>query len=444
MSTAIAPAVRPDAEAPSDDARGPIRAGIAIMVGFFVVIGGWAALAPLHSAVVGGGVVTVEAFRQTVQHLDGGIVRAIEVRDGVHVHQGDLLLRLDETQPRAQADIYVGQYRTLRVQEARLIAERDEQPRLDFPADPLLDRADPSVRGMIEAQLNLFESRRRNIVNQLGILNQRLEQLRQQIRGIQSQLVSINDQIRLTEQEAAGTRQLHQQGYAPLTRVLALERALAELRGRRGDLVAGESRADQAIGEVELQIVQVRRERNVEVNDRLREVQSSLLDIEPRLRASREALERLELRAPMTGIVVGLNIFTIGAVIRPGDRVLDIVPDDSPRLIEAQIDPRDADNIQVGMMAQVQLTGMHTVGITPIVRGTVTHVSADRLTDQRTGAPYFRILVQTDGFSPTDNRNYPLIPGTPVEVVVPTRERSLLSYFMEPLLAATRRAFREH
>lgn len=433
-----------DAAAPSDDARGPIRAGLAIMFAFFVVLGGWMAFAPLHSAVVGTGIVTVEAYRQTIQHLDGGIVRAILVRDGAQVRQGDVLMRLDETQPRAQADVLIGQYRSLRLQEARLTAERDEAARLSFPADALLNADDPAVRAQMEAQRNLFESRRSNIANQLGILNQRLEQLRQQIRGVQSQLVSINDQIRLIEQEATGTRQLHRQGYAPLTRVLALERTLAELRGRRGELVAAESRADQAIGEVELQIVQVRRERNVEVNDRLREVQSNLIEVEPRMHAAREALERLDLRAPMAGIVVGLNVFTVGAVIRPGDRVLDIVPEDSPRLVEAQIDPRDVDNIEVGMEAQIQLTGMHTVGITPIIAGQVSHVAADRMVDQRTGMPFFRILVRTDGTSRTDERRYPLLPGSPVEVVVPTRARTLLSYFAEPLLAATRRAFREH
>ncbi len=426
----------------SDSARGTIIAGMSILAVFFGGFGTWAALAPLDSAVIAPGVVKVEGNRKTVKHLDGGIVKELLVKEGDRVEKGQLLIRLDETDARARIDIFSGQYDSLKALESRLLAERDGLDTIRFP-DFLLDRAgDDNVFEMLAGQINVFETRRASLAGQIAVLQQRIAQLRTQIGGFQAQKRSQERQLELIREELAGTRELHEKGYAPKTRVLALERKAASIEGESGELIADIARTRQAIGEAKLQIAQLQKERLAEATTELRDVQTRLGEVEPRLRWAEETLSRTELAAPEAGYVLGLTAFTVGGVIASGERVLDIVPADSALIIEARIQPSDIDDVYAGMPAEVQLTA-YKRRVVPTVDGVLTWVSADRLTDDRSGEAYYVAYVEIDPESLAEVGEIRLYPGMPAQVMIATGARTALDYLIGPLTSSFDRAFRE-
>jgi HlyD family type I secretion membrane fusion protein len=426
----------------SADARRPIWAGIAIVTVFFGGLGSWAALAPLAGAIVAEGVVKVEANRQAVQHLEGGLVKQILVKDGDLVRDGQVLVRLDETTARANVDVLAAQYDALRALEARLIAERDGREQIAFPDDLTTRQYEPQTAGMLTGQINLFEARRRAFEGQRLLQEQKIAQLNDQISGYDSQVRSNARQMALIEEEAKGTRELWQKGWAPKTKVLALDRTSASLDGARGEAVANIARSKQQIGEAQLQILQLTKDRLSEVADQLREAQTKMLDVEPRLRAARDTLEHTELKAPRGGYVVGLTAFTVGGVIAKGDHVLDVVPVESPLIVEGQIKPEDIEGLQPGRRAEVQLTAYKQRTV-PKVHGLLTRVSADRITDAKNNTSYYQIVVELD---PDELKALPgvkLAPGMPAEIMVPTKERTALDYLVAPLVAGFNKALRE-
>lgn len=427
----------------SDNARIPTLVGMIVFILFFGCLVGWAAFAPLDSAVLSNGVVKVQGNRQTVQHLDGGIVKEILVRDGDRVKEGQVLLRLEDTLPRANVDLLTGQFDAFKALEARLVAERDDRDTISFDPALLERRAkEPQLDQLLRAQENVFEARRRSISGQTAVLNQRIAQLNEQILGYQAQARSNEQQLGFTREELDGTRKLHKEGYATYTRVLALERQAAYLDGQRGEQVANMARARQAIGEAELQILQLRKDRLTEVSDQLRDTQSKLYDIEPRLRTARDALERTSLVAPRSGLVVGLQVFTPGGVINRSDRLLDIVPADTPMIIEGQIQPTEVDDVKPGMKAEVHLTAFKQ-RVTPMIHGEVLNVSADRLQDQRTGMSYYIVTLSIDEKELAETKNIYLAPGMPADVVIPLKPRTALDYILSPLTQTFDHAFRE-
>lgn len=424
------------------NARGPIWVGLAIVALFFGGLGSWAALAPLAGAILAEGVVKVEANRQAVQHLDGGLVRQILVKDGELVREGQVLLRLDESAAKANVDVLSAQLDALRTLEARLVAERDGHDHITFPADVAARQYEPQMAGMLTGQINLFEARRRAFDGQRQLQQQKIAQLKEQIGGYDAQVKSQQRQMALIEEEAKGTRELWQKGWAPKTKVLALDRTTASLDGQRGELVANIARSKQQIGEAELQILQLTKDRLSEVADQLRDAQTKLLDVEPKLRAARDVYDHLELKAPRSGYVVGLTAFTVGGVIAKGDHVLDIVPLESPLVVEGQVKPEEIEGLQVGAPAEVHLSAYKQRNV-PKVRGTVTKVSADRLTDQKTNQAYYQIQVMLDQDELAALPMVQLQPGMPAEITVPTRERTALDYLLAPLAAGFHRALRE-
>jgi len=426
----------------SDSARGTIIAGMSILAVFFGGFGTWAALAPLDSAVIALGVVKVEGNRKTVKHLDGGIVKELLVKEGDRVEKGQVLIRLDETDARARIDIFSGQYDSLKALESRLLAERDGLDTIRFP-DFLLDRAgDDNVFEMLAGQINVFETRRASLAGQIAVLQQRIAQLRTQIGGFQAQKRSQERQLELIREELAGTRELHEKGYAPKTRVLALERKAASIEGESGELIADIARTRQAIGEAKLQIAQLQKERLAEATTELRDVQTRLGEVEPRLGWAKEMLSRTELAAPEAGYVLGLTAFTVGGVIAPGERVLDIVPADNTLIIEARIQPSDIDDVYAGMPAEVQLTA-YKRRVVPTVDGVLTWVSADRLTDDRSGEAYYVAYVEIDPESLAEVGEIRLYPGMPAQVMIATGARTAFDYLIGPLTSSFDRAFRE-
>lgn len=423
--------------------RGSVSFGLLVVLATFVGLGGWATFAPLGSAAIASGQVTVSSNRKQVQHLEGGMVAEILVKDGDEVKAGDLVMRLDRTRPQAQVDIITAQLNTARALEARLIAERDNKKGIQFPEELLGKRSgDATVDATLLAQEKLFETRRSARDGQVKILRQRISQSREQIKGLQAQADGFRRQGDLIADELKGTRELHDKGYAPRTRLLALEREAARLQGERGERLGEISRTSQAIGEAELQILQIEKQFQEEVANGLREAQSNIYDLRERLTAATDVLEHTDIRSPESGIVVSLAVHTVGAVISPGRTIMEVVPSDDTLIIEARLQPQDIDHIMSGMEADVHFSTLKQA-VTPILAGSVLTVSADRLTDDRTMQAYYLMRVAVPESELEKLGTIRLVPGMPAEVYVKTGERTALRYLTQPLTQVLERSMRE-
>ncbi len=420
----------------------PVGIGLATIAVFFGAIGGWAALAPLESAAIAPGVVSVDTNRKTVQHLEGGIVGEIRIRDGDRVGAGQVLLRLDDTQPRATLDLLRGRQVAASALEARLIAERDGLEKITFPDWLVKERENPKSREIIDGQVNIFESRRKAVVGKTSILKQGIAQYSEEIIGLRGQIKSEDRQLELITDELKGLRYLFEKGFAKKPRILALEREAARIKGSRSQNIARIARAEQSIAETRLRINELRTEMINEAVAQLRDVQSELFDLAERVKAAEDVFRRTEIRAPLDGTVVDLQVHTLGGVIAPGERLLDIVPSGDRLVIEARVDPADIDVVHPGLRAEVRLTAFNRRSLVPI-EGTVTSVSADSLVDERSGTSYYLARVELAEDFAQALGDVSLYPGMPVEVMIVTGARTALDYFMRPISRSLNRAFRE-
>jgi HlyD family type I secretion membrane fusion protein len=414
--------------------------GVAAIVVFLGGFGTWAALAPLESAAVAPGAVQVDFNRKTVQHLEGGIVARIMVRDGDVVAAGQELVRLDDTRARATLDLLRGRYLADRAVEARLIAERDGLDRIVFP--PELKLPTGEVETIVSGQNNIFKARRETLTTQRGILRQRIAALQAEGTGLTAKIAAQGTQLRLVAEERDDVRGLYEQGLAKKARMLALERAVAEIEGDRADNRAKVARARQQITEAELKIAELNSNALNEVLKELREVQAQLHDVGERMRAAEDVLKRTTIVAPLGGTVVGLQVYTTGGVIGAGDRLLDIVPSAERLVVEAQVDPSDIDVVQPGLPAHVRLTPFNARS-TRSIGGRVASVSADKLTDQKTGQMFYRARVELDEDPKAALNGASLYPGMPAEVMIVTGARTALQYLIRPVSRSLDRAFRE-
>jgi HlyD family secretion protein len=421
--------------------RGPARLGIFLIVIFVVGFGSWAALVPLASGAIAPGVVSPDGSRRTVQHLEGGIIRTLHVRDGDLVEKGQPLLVLESVQPRANHDMQLKQYRTLRIAKTRLDAERLGKDEVEFPAD--LVAAGPEVAAIIAAQQELFSARRTSHESKNRILRQRTGQLREQIKGFEAQVRSAVRQIAYLEEELGGKRELAQKGYLAKPELLRMLRMEAELAGRQGQYEAAISEAQQQIGEAELQLLANDAARADQVATQLDQVQAEMNALEEKLSASRDVLNRTTIIAPVSGTIVNLRFKTISGVIQPGVPILDIVPMDEKLLIEARIAPMDIDVVHAGLKAQVQFSALSSRSA-PRIDGLVRSVSADRMVDEATKKPYYlaRVEVARDEVERL-GPNIELVPGMPADVLVVTGERTMVAYLLRPFLDAIWRTLRE-
>ncbi|WP_309642990.1 HlyD family type I secretion periplasmic adaptor subunit [Phenylobacterium sp.] len=421
----------------------PIIMG-SIVVGVFVVgMAIWAALSPLDSAVVAPGTVRVEDNRKTVRHLQGGTVRAILAHEGQRVKLNQVLLRFDDVQPRASVDVLQNQYDSLLAQTARLQAEATNQRTVVFPPELLARSADPRVAGLIRDQQFLFSTRLQFFETQGDVLGQRLQQVETQIGGVQAQIDAIKESDRLTKEELAGYQTLYEKGYAPKTLILRYQRTLAELAGRRGALVADTTRLREQIGETRLQINTQRQERVSQAAEGLRQMQTGLSDVGPKLAAARQMLEASVVRSPADGYVLDLTQFTVGGIVAPGERLMSVVPADAPLIVTVRIKPQDTDIVKPGLTARVRLSAYNSQRVPPVL-ATVVNVSADQLTDERNGESYFRADVR---IPPQELTKLPkgvkLTPGMPAEAMIVTGKRTVMSYMVSPLTDTIRDALRE-
>lgn len=423
-------------------ADGVIRTGLAIVGVFAVGFLGWAAFAPLESAIVAQGVVVVETHRKAIQHLEGGIVRDIYVVDGQVVHAGQALVQLDDTESKASLDLLRGQADALAAQQARLEAERDGADKIDFPPDLLARKDDPKVAEALRGEQNTFDTHRATLDKQKAIYNQRIGENKRIIAGLQSQQTSVDQQSELIAQESDSVQQLYAKGLSTLPRYLQLKRQAADLAGQHGQIAQKMAQVDLDSGENELQIVNLRNEFMNDVVKDLREVQTKRFEAMDRLHAARDVVARLRLTAPVTGKVVGLAVHTKGAVLRPGDTVMEIVPLNDQLDVEAHVRPEDADDAHIGMSAKVNL-GAYKQRRLPMITGVVTAVSADRLIDQRTNQAYFSVIVAVDRGQLKGYPDVKLIPGMPVDVSLETGSRTALDYFVEPITSVFRKGMKE-
>lgn len=416
--------------------------GLAIVLGFFGLFGAWAVLAPLDAAAIAQGTVGVESNRKTIQHLEGGIIEEILIQNGDRVTDGQVLIRLDKTQPRAQLELLRGQYLSVLAMVARLRAERDRNDGVSFPDELVNASADPKIEEIILGQLSIFEARRNALEGQRKILRQRIAQFEEEIEGLRAQIRSADEQLGLIAGEVKDLQTLLDKGLTPKSRVLALQRRAAEIEGERGKNLAAIARARQNIGEAEIRIVELTTERINEVVEQLREAETNLYDVEERLNAARDVLRRTEVVSPTDGFVVDLQVHTSGGVIQPGQRLMDIVPGNERLVIEARVDPTDIDVVHAGLPAQVRLSAFNQ-RIVPTVEGTVSWVSADRLTDEKSGEAYYTARIALN--DPDDPRlnGLTLLPGMPAEVMIRTGERTLLEYLIRPIRQSFGRSLSE-
>lgn len=426
----------------SDSAASAIRLGLVIVVLFFGVFGGWAALAPLDGAVVGEGVVTVEGNRKSVEHLEGGIVREIRVRDGDHVAAGDVLIVLDDERLKAQVDVLAQQLVVARATEARLRAELDDLEDVVFPAD-LLSATEDYVKRAVSGQAAEFAVRRTALEGMQTVLQRQVDDLSGQIEGKQARLKASQAQLLSIREEEASLRALLGEGLTTRARMLDLERTAQSLEADIGDANAAIASAEQNIAQTRQRIVQLVNDRHAEVAASLGDIEAKLLDLGPTLANARASLERTVVRSPYEGKVVGLKVFSTGAVIAPGGTILDIVPDSTELVVEAKIRVEDIEEVKPGSEAEIHFTTYKRLYV-PTMRGTVTTVSADRLTDERSGIAYYLAQVRVNEDDQLRTPDIALYPGMPAQVMVIARKRSALEYMVGPLFAAFDGAFRQN
>lgn len=405
------------------------RLGVVIIGVIFGVFGIWAAIAPLDGAAYAPGVVTVQAYRKTVQHLEGGIVKALLAHDGDIVKRDDPLIILDDAQLRFEYEMARGQLIAARAMEARLIAERDSLPMISFG-----DIADPdSVRGMEarQGETRVFSARQGSRLGQIAVLRERVGQFRQQIKGLESMVGSKVHLEKSYSGEIDELADLLKQGFVDKQRLLEQERKLGLLRSEVADHRSTIDRTRLQINETQLQILQVDKDFNADVVKQLAEVQTRIYDLKEKTSALEDRLSRIVIRAPEAGMVIDMSVHTIGGIVRPATPLLDIVPSVSDLVIEAQVAPVDIDRIAIGKRADIRF-GAFNSATTPVIEGEVSSVSADRMTNEKTGTAYYlaRVRVTEAGARTLGERK--LLPGMPADVLIITGQRTLLQYLMQP------------
>jgi HlyD family secretion protein/epimerase transport system membrane fusion protein len=420
----------------------PVFWGMTVLLVFLGGLGGWAAFAPLSSAVIAPGIVAVETKRKTVQHLEGGIVRRILVREGEQVAAHQPLVELDTTQAQAVWQIKQGQMVALQALEARLMAERDGQEHIAFPSGLRAAGQDQAAQAAIAGQTSIFGARLAALDGQRQILTEGIAQLRSEIAGLEAQLKATNAQQSLIQVEIDDVRALVDQGLERRSRLRALEREQAALAGRLGEGQSAIAKARQAIGEQKLQIIDLGNRRAEQVVAELRDAQTRRADLQEELHAAEDVLQRRAILAPVSGSVVNLNTVTQGGVAAPGAALMEIVPKDDRLTIEARVLPNDIDSMRPGMTAKIRMIAFKA-WLTPTLTGKLTYVSADSLVDQESAARYYDARLEVERSELERLDAIQLYPGMPVQALLVTGARPLLAYLVQPLVDSFARAFRE-
>ena len=416
-----------------------------VIIGFLVFgIGGWAATIPLEGAVVAQGSIVVDSNVKKVQHLSGGIVKDIRVREGDHVKAGEILVRLDETQTKATNSVVTTNLDELIAQQARLEAERDASDHIEFPASFVDKARDPNsdAARTLVAERKLFELRREARDGKKAQLRERIAQLKKEIQGYVGQTAAKEREIALINKELDGVRELREKNLVPLSRLTALERDAARIEGERNQLIATAAQSEGKVTETELQIIQVDQDLRSEVAKDLAETRTKVSEFVERKVATDDQLKRTDVRAPQDGIVQQLTVHTIGGVVAAGDTIMLIVPDADALIVEVKIAPQDIDQLYLGQLATLRFTAFN-MRTTPEIQGAVNFISADITQDQRTGVSYYVARITLSPSEVGRLGDVKLIPGMPVVAFIKTSERTMFSYLTKPLRDQVERAFKE-
>lgn len=427
------------AELPIDD-RPTRRIGYLILLVTFGLFGGWATFAPLGSAALAPGVVTVKSYRKTVQHLEGGIVRELRVHDGDQVKTGDVLLVLDNTQARSEMEMMRSQLIAALELEARLVAERDGL------SEPLavrgLNAEDSRVREAHESESRIFQTRRNSLLGEIGLLEKSIGQIEQQVRGYTAIIASKQTLAKSYQDEIVDLRALLADGFVDKQRLREQERSLSRLQAEVAEHQSDSARARVQIGEAQLKILQLRKTFASEVAEQLGETRTKVYDLRERLATVQDRAQRTEILAPESGMVMGMAIHTLGGVVSPGTPLLDIVPASEELIVEAQVSPIDIDRIALGKPVDIRFSAFKS-STTPVIEGRLVQISADRLINKDNGTAYYLARVAVTDQGRKNLGDLVLLPGMPAEVLINTGSRTLLQYLMQPASNAFARSLIE-
>ncbi|MCM2561836.1 HlyD family type I secretion periplasmic adaptor subunit [Lutimaribacter sp. EGI FJ00015] len=423
---------------------GSMTLGIITLVVLVGGFGGWAAFTNLSGAIIAGGQIEVDQNRQVVQHPDGGVVADILVDEGDTVVADQMLIRLDASRLRSDLAIVEGQLYEILARRARLEAERDGVDALQF--DPLLSRAvaeRAEVQDLMDGQRRLFSARAESIANEVDQLKKRRGQIANQVDGIAAQQKALDEQLTLIERELTDQQSLLDRGLAQVSRVLTLQRERARLSGQMGELAAQKAQAEGRMTEIDIEVIKLRNRHREDAISNLRDLQFRELELVEQRRALKERLDRLDIRAPVGGVVYGLQVFAPRSVVRAADPVLFVVPQDRPLVIAARVDPIHIDQISVGQQVTLRFSALDQ-RTTPELTGTVQLISADAFTDEGRGISYYRAeITLSEGEQAKLPEGVSLIPGMPVEAFIRTADRTPLAYLVKPLTDYFAKAFRE-
>ncbi len=423
--------------------RGPMMLGMLALAALIGGFGAWAALSNIAGAVVASGQIEVDRNRQAVQHPDGGVVLTLDVIEGQRVSEGDVLLRLDPSDLQSALSVANAQLNEWRARQARLEAERELRPGSVFPPDLLEDAAeDADLAELLEGQRNLFAARAETLTQETDQLNRRADQIRAQLEGIAAQREALTDQRDLVEQELVNVQDLIDRGLVEASRGLALRRESARLLGTLGELDASAAESAGRITEIDLQILQLETERREEAIGQLREVRVEQAELAERARALIRQMNQTEMRAPVDGVVYGLNVFGARSVVQAAQPVLYLVPQDRPLVISTRIAPTNVDEVFVGQEVVLRFPAFDARN-TPELFGQVRQVSADAFVDEASGVSYYEAEIVLNEGEVARLEDETLLPGMPVEAFIRTEDRTPLAYLLRPLADYFNRAFRE-
>jgi membrane fusion protein, type I secretion system len=426
-----------------DRLRGVTWTGNLLVCGFVVGLGTWSTYAPLESAAIAIGTVESESSRKTIQHLEGGIIRQILVADGDVVRAGQTLISLDDTKANAEVQSLQGQLWEATAREARLQAEQRGEERVSFPARlEMAQMASASVADVLAGQQAIFETRRQVFQSQAAVNREKRSQVEKEIEGLRAQESAAARRIDIVREEAATVATLLSKGLERRPRLLNLEREIADIEGRRGEIVAQISRAGQVINESEAVLLKLEHDRQNEIAQSLREVQNQIFQIWERLRAADDQLSRTAVKAPEDGVVTDLKVHTPGGVIGAGAPLMDLVPRQDRLIVIARVRPEDIDVVRPGLSAEVTLLPYNQRRV-PRLHGTVMHVSADRLVDKRTDQPYYATKIRVQDPAAAGISGVQIIPGMPAQAFIKTGRGTVALYALRPLLDSFHGAFRE-
>ena len=420
----------------------PAALGLVILVAAVFGFGVWAATAELSAAAVARGSFIATGSNKTIQHLEGGIIKEIRVSEGQLVQAGSTLMLLDETAAKAELRRLVLRRYTQLAISARLDLERNASAKLEFPAELTSRLNDAEVAAILASQMAEFSARKEQLESRIKVIRDRIEAINQEIRGIEAQKASVGTQLKLLDEEIKASQTLLKKGLVKKPRFLALQRAHAQLDGTIGKHDADRARAQERIAEAESQIVQIRSEHKEKTVTLYREARTELDDVNERIKAARDVLNRLEITAPIRGVVVKLHHNTIGGVVQRGEDILELLPADEQLLVEAKVAPEDIDQVTKGLTAQLRLVALNQ-RTTPMVEGRVVYVSADSIEGKQPEDVYYVARIDLDKDSLSKVENLKIAPGMPVEVYIQTGERTFFEYLMKPLTDSFARAFRE-